>query len=555
HTGSGGALFFNDMYDDIVIFAAHFAGNKAGTAGGAIALMGTGQARIDGGPGAGHYTKMVSNTANGVNANMGGGGLFINRGGSATTIVNTEIRGNTAKGATGGGGVLYTGESAAYFYDNVVIAGNTAGDAYGGGIYNLSQNGRLYLAGDVTVGGDTPADANFAGKGGGVAVKGTNTANEQNFAGLKVDIGSGKKPKITGNGTITEGGAEKITSVGGGIYADGHILLEIAGEISHNKAVNGGGGIFVELNAAGRTTIPENFPAVTLFDGALIKGNEVTEQNITGAAYNNGGGGIHIRRSDATNNSYLLFTMAENDTDAVEISDNTAVQGAGIYLHNLIFDGAAPSAASTAGFVMRGGTIKNNTASSTDSGTTAVLGGGVCLAGSNSSANTQKTGFYMAGGSIQNNAALGSDAAGGGVFLGNSHVKFTFAGGTISTNEAGLHGGGVSVGRTAERAQIAGIKFLIDGGSLENNTAGNYGGAVFMNSDVGGAVEFTAGSFSNNRYTNTAGQEDGHTLFVSTGKMTIGSGHSAAMVLEPSTVSGYHVIDGDSDAYVYPAAP
>jgi hypothetical protein len=240
--------------------------------------------------------------------------------------------------------------------------------------------------------------------------------------------------------------------------------------------------------------------------------------------------------------------MAETDSDDVEISNNTAVQGAGIYLHNIAFDGTAPSATGTAGFLMKGGSIKNNIASSTNPLTLNIWGGGVYLTSTSPSGNTQKTGFYMGGGSIEGNKALGSLAAGGGVLLDGLSI-FTFAGGEITGNEAGQCGGGVSVGSYAAVATVLGIKFLIDGGALADNKAGGYGGAIFMQSDKANAVDFKNGSFSNNKYTDTTITNGAHTLCVSTGNMYIGAGNS--FILAAASLSGYQVINGDSDNYVY----
>ena len=563
NTGFGGAILFSDVYNAVKIAASHFEDNTAKTGGGAIAFMGVGPVDINGG--AGNLTKILNNTAGSGNS-TGGGGLYIHRVGTIT-VDYTEIRDNTAKGAAtgivGGGGVLYTGgdvvtypllESTVEFLDNVVIAGNMAGDAandtaYGGGIYNSSVKGTVVLADGATVGGTAAADANYAKRGGGIAVKGTSILDDSEFAGLRIvrSLPANSKPKVIGNGAVTVDGSEKITLVGGGIYTDGHVSLEIAGEVSNNKAVNGGGGIFVELNADGRTTDTGNFPKVNLASGALIKNNAVTEQDYSsGTPYKNGGGGIHILRSGEATNSYLLFTM----NDEAEISNNQALRGAGIYLYNVAFF-ADPGITNfdTAGFVMSGGSIKENVVSS-HSAAVGVMGGGVYLSGSDtpSLADSQKTGFCMTGGSIEGNKALGTLAAGGGVFLDNSIVKFIFKGGEIKKNEAGRCGGGVSIGNVSGPANIAGIKFAIDGGHFVENKAGTYGGAIFMYSTEPNVVTFTSGSFANNQYTNTVGNENGHTVYVSTSSMQIGVGNTMTLTSASGT---YNVIDGDSAAYVY----
>jgi hypothetical protein len=121
-------------------------------------------------------------------------------------------------------------------------------------------------------------------------------------------------------------------------------------------------------------------------------------------------------------------------------------------------DGSLVSVEQGGTFIMNGGVISGNTATS---------GGGVSVDGSI---------FIMNGGVISGN----TDASGGGgVYVGYGMLTmgkgtFIMNGGTISGNTTKLgSGGGVHIGQ--------GMSFVMKGGTIAGNTAGENGGGVYVN--------------------------------------------------------------------------
>ena len=206
--------------------------------------------------------------------------------------------------------------------------------------------------------------------------------------GYVICVGGGATLNIrdsVGGGKIT-GGYERKYSWddlnGGGLCVMGGAVNLYGGEISGNRAVNGGygGGIFV-LNGT-----------LNMYGGS-IKNNYA----------NTSGGGVSLKNS--------TFTLYDG-----EISGNRASSdyyGGGV----AVLEGST--------FIMNGGKI---------SGNQARLGGGVCVNGSSSPYPS----FTMNGGEITGNTAEDSEHSGGeggGVCVA-SNCSFTMTGGSINGNVA-----------------------------------------------------------------------------------------------------------------------
>ncbi|GHU84246.1 hypothetical protein FACS189473_1000 [Spirochaetia bacterium] len=169
------------------------------------------------------------------------------------------------------------------------------------------------------------------------------------------------------------------------------------------------------------------------------------------------------------------------------INGNTVTVGA-----NLTISGGNPSSTgggvmvgTTGTFILNGGTISDNTATTT--------GGGVYVSGSGST-------FTMNSGTISGNTATTN---GGGVYV-NTNGTFTMNNGTISDDNTATNGGGVYV-------NTSGSTFTMNSGTISGNTATGSGGGVLVNSgtftmndgtisgnnaDRGGGVALSYGTFN-----------------------------------------------------------
>jgi uncharacterized repeat protein (TIGR02543 family) len=191
-----------------------------------------------------------------------------------------------------------------------------------------------------------------------------------------------------------------------------------------------------------------------------------------GGEFNLSGGSIVSNNTASANGGGVYSSGSFSLFDGV-ISNNTANNGGGIFSNM---------------FSMLGGMIANNTATSNGGGVygtgdttggsfslfdgmisnnTAPNGGGVLITTSAANLNNPYN-FVMSGGSIYNNTATTS---GGGVY--NSRSIFSLVGGVIANNTANTNGGGVIVSGT-------GGDFVMSEGSISNNTAA-YGGGVYNN--------------------------------------------------------------------------
>jgi hypothetical protein len=170
--------------------------------------------------------------------------------------------------------------------------------------------------------------------------------------------------------------------------------------------------------------------------------------------------------------------------------------------------GGGVQVTSSGTFTMSGGTVSNNTASSSPS--YVVYGGGVYIASNGT--------FTMSGGAVTGNTANGGGVAhGGGVFVFNGGT-FTMSGGEVSGNTAASSpyysaGGGVHA--------AGGGTFTMSGGTVTGNIAsstGSYsmGGGVYAN----GVFTMSGGAVSNNILLSDTGMVGREVLAEGTFKMS-----------------------------------
>ena len=231
----------------------------------------------------GNKTSVTSNAPSNISS-LKGGGIFIKSG-------NLEIK------------------------DEVIITSNIAG--FGGGIY--IEEGVLTLRNNRNTSNSYGIVSNSALNGGGIYVKNgrvdviasavlTNSAT-QNGGGIYLEDGEVKIYDNSRNSSVISGNTSTLN--GGGIYVKGgelnvYVVSGNISQISSNSAYDGAG--------------------IYLGGGeANLRGIEITNNT----ARNNGGGIYTYNINQNNSYSYELY-------DNVNISNNTALNGGGLYVNSIL---------------------------------------------------------------------------------------------------------------------------------------------------------------------------------------------------------------------------
>ena len=311
-------------------------------------------------------------------------------------IIVTHVAGATGRGVTvNSGGILYL--YSGKISDNLYTGGS------GGGVW-INDLGRFMMSGG-TISNNT-ARFTAISSGGGVYA----TGDSSSFV-------------LTG-GVISGNSA----STGGGVFIDAGSFVMSDGTISNNIARNDlwsgtgrGGGVWI--SGSGRFVmsdgaISNNIATVSDGGGVIIASSSFVMSNgtISNNIAGNTGGGVCLFGSSSFPSHFAMSDGA--------ISNNTALNGGGVHTGDF------------SSFVLSGGVISDNSASSPN---TAGNGGGVFIYGTNSR-------FVMADGAISNNVAYSSRSGygnGGGAYVYGVGSSFIMFGGKISDNTASNNGGGV----------------------------------------------------------------------------------------------------------------
>lgn len=412
-----------------------------------------------------------------ISGNKAVNGAAIIMAGGKLSVTDTELSDNEAKSS--GGAIYLFGEVEAYLGKGTVISGNKAGNN-AGGIY--TQEAKITME-DVTVTGNTAAKT-----GGGMfftyaEATMTRVAVTKNTAETGGGVVSGRTNKLTVTDCSISGNT--ATNAGGGLLIQSAADVTLSdSKISGNSAVNNGGGVYVSYDGTLNMksgTIEGN--TAKGFGGGVYLADQMNMSggSISGNYAKKEGGGIYITegsRKDADGKT--VYNAAVFNMIGGSISYNsTDVNGAGVCVRG-----------QKGLFNLYGGTISNNTATNTKSGT--GHGGGVLAQG--------KGTFYMYGGTIRDNAAT---TAGGGIRIA-PNSGFSIYGGTISGNTA-YRGAGV----------YAEEDFVFEKCTVTGNTAANEGGGVYVS---GCKMTMNSGTISNNQIAdkNADGIPDG-----SSGGMTV----------------------------------
>jgi CSLREA domain-containing protein len=423
----GGARVFNGalMLDSVLV-----AGNRALTTQGGLGLGGAIFS-----DGADAVLQLVNSTIDGNRAGVGGGGLAI-RGGTTATITGSSIEDNQAPAAAGvevgnasatlldtdvrtntatqrGGGVFVFG-TGTYTHTRGSIASNTGGTGGGGGVY-LQQDAAIALT-DVAVDDNTVTGDN----GGGIWGNGNAT----------ISMTRGSLSRNTG------------ANVGGGLFislARTVTLIDVV--IEANEAREGGGGLF--LTASGVVS------GGAVRSAGLVQGGRIARNRTTVG----GGGGVFAQ------NVALAF-------DSVTFDENTSAQGGGALLalgsgtYEFTDVTAEDNTANTGGALGFNGTMSIDiTRGVLQRNRSNTVGGGLWKAGLST--------LTMTGTQVLDNTA---GTQGGGIQLVGPGGAATLTAVTVRGNTAtGASGGGLT----------AGVPVMVTGSTFANNTTGAIGGGIF----------------------------------------------------------------------------
>ncbi len=380
-------------------------------------------------------------------------------------------------------------------------------------------------------------DGVYNTQGGAIFVRGTLTCNNCTFNNCRADQGGAIAVYNKGNATITGGSVIKCTARhrGGGVLVantdtrcgtsnavpSGSATLTLSGVTIGGTSANGnaaelafGGGAYSEFLRA----------------NCIVKDNTLISYNKS----NFGGhgicvadmGDIELRASDIHHNTpyntsnsyhgdfggggvYIGGTVTDQATAYIyedcKIHHNSGCRGAGVFMasnmvlnmqggsiyNNETYTGAQYSAGGggvfmqgtaekpNGKFIMSGGSIYSNTATSNPGGGVYLGAGTVTISGGtirNNTAQGDGGGIYnalgnvtMSGGNIYTNNANGSSNNGGGLYLASG--SFTMSGGKIYTNTANNGAG----------AYLAGGSFTMSGSAeIYSNAAATNGGGIYL---------------------------------------------------------------------------
>ena len=377
-------------------------------------------------------TMLTGNTGRGDDASNGGGGVYVETGGSAT-ITGAMITGNMATGASGSGGGLLVAPDASASVTGTTFMSNEANRA-GAGIE--VAGGTLMLTGSTVSQNVIPEATAMPGNGGGLHA---------------------------GGGSVTVSGgtfSENEATEGGGLWSNGTLVIQpddsmtgtsiMANVGRGDDASNGGGGVYAESGA------------MITITGAAFTGNMATGTS-------GSGGGLLV--ADGSTVTVMGGSISDNEANragaGIEVADDPATEAAtALTLTQVTVDGNAidtPMPGNGGGLHIGGaGTV--DVVQSTFSGNTAREGAGLWAAGASTLDLTNST--------VSGNAATED---GGGVYDngGASTAMISLESTTVALNTAGGNGGGLLSKSTD------GASFTVANSALAGNMATASGADCF----------------------------------------------------------------------------
>ncbi|TXL62156.1 beta strand repeat-containing protein [Aeromicrobium terrae] len=329
------------------------------------------------------------------------------------------------------------------------------------------------------------------------------------YTGITTFAAKGANVVATGTGVILDGNAAGST-----IAVTGAVAVKLTGLTIRNGLNNSafGGGIRVGVAGASVTTTDVRITAnkSTLGAGAVV---------YAGGSLTMTGGSVD-HNTNATSGGGILSAGTTKLTD-VDVTDNTAVSGAGV----AVASNASPAAA--ANLTVDGGSISRNTATANTTAT--GWGGGVYVGGKTATAPAAIASLKNV--DIDDNVAAGSAQAfaglGGGLFstgtLTVDNASFSgnratgtgtvaayggaiYYGGpapavpTLDIKNSSIKGGGATSNAVVGGAMVAASAFTATNLSVTDNVA-DFGGGIVTNAP---SSTLTGGVISGNDTTNAS---------------------------------------------------
>lgn len=437
--GNGGGLHSAGADSDIDIFGSTFDANTAGNEGGGIWIKGGTLDILSSETGG---TTISNNTASGVEAANGGGGIFITftegEETPQTTIQDATINNNTADGEKGSGGGIFNTQGILNISDSQVS--NNVANRAGGGIETV--NGEISLS-NVSMTANNVATAPAVpapGNGGALHVSGSanvvinSSAFADNLAGAEGGAlwnGGGESSMAVNDSSFSNNiasGADDNQGGGaifnGGANDDGGILTVNRSRFTNNAAdgEKGSGGAI--LNSGGESSVIDS-----IFEGntALRAGGAIEE---------------NARVANTTLNLTRVTMDANQAGSAPGNGGALHISGAGVATVDL-------------------STVSNNSAASE--------GGGLW----NSASGT----LNVYNSTISSNNADGTDPTNGGGGLFTDGGNMVVINSTITLNTATQAGGGVFVAEAASATitnSIVSDNSAANGNDISGSSAVNY---------------------------------------------------------------------------------
>lgn len=364
----------------------------------------------------GNYTGLITGGVAATNDTenvLRGGNINIEKGTSSSAPGGTlKLYGGTianGQAANAGGNVKVGKFAKFYMYGGSIVDGtaSTSGSVGNGGNMNVDNGANFYMYGGTISGGTASASGGniYSWKGtinlhDGLITGGTANATGSNRGGGNIWLNAANAKLNMYGGVISDGEAKRF---GGNIYLDnasGKITME-GGVISGGKTTQHGGNIFASAGTVQMT-------------GGVIKDGKANWDTATSAhtTATNDGGNIYLSGAKAYLGGDATVTGGSVGTATNQYGGNIYMTTAAeLYLYDQAqilngdaIDGKNIYAMTDAKVTMYGGTVKNGTLKTYNSGSFHMYGGQVEDINWTSDQGTQETIIY--------NGILGSNTSG-----------------------------------------------------------------------------------------------------------------------------------------------
>ena len=368
------------------------------------------------------------------------------------------------------GATLTISDCTAYYdaegnYKSGYVSGSQTGN---GGCFYVSRGGTLNLESGAIKDSHSTSASKLGG--GAVYLQGSNATKKAVFNKTGGEI-SGCSAAKNGGAVYVSNGVESLVSE-----------FNMSGGRIHNNTASKAGAVYcvmAKVIISGDAlienhTIASDMGTIGIYDGILEMSGGIIRNNQavngagvlvqSGGSMTMTGGEISGNTATAAGGGIYISTGCEFTMTGGEISGNTAPSGGGIYHNGSIA-------------THKGGTISNNTATTTGGGIGAAGGAQLTQAGTNITGNiapkaggvygSTNTQIILSGGSITNNTA---SSVGGGMYVNEKNKSLTVQGNPVITGNAA---GGVNSNLDLEGTRIITLGELTEGAQIQVTVDGD----------------------------------------------------------------------------------